>query len=101
MKRPAQKSSAKKSPRKPAPSRTNVSRNARRLRREFFARQAEHLFFVENPNEGTPAERERAQRRFEQIEAKVAGKTFLAATLEVKAAAALAELDGDDSEGEE
>jgi hypothetical protein len=86
--------------RKPVPSRTKISRAARRLRRDFFTRQAEYVFFLDNPTAGTPDEIARAKKRFEAIEAKVDGVTFLAAKLEVKPALALAELEGDD-EGEE
>lgn len=80
--------------------RTKVSRRARYIRRKFFATQIELEFLRANPKATTPAELSRVEKRYASIEAQFKGLPKLARRLEVPAAVALAELDGDD-EGEE
>lgn len=83
-------------------SRTKVSRTARYIRREFFARQMELEFCLDNPSETTPEETQRAQRRFDTIKARFEALPRLAARLEVSAKLAQAELDGaDDDDGDD
>lgn len=80
-------------------SRTKVSRNARYVRREFFARQMELDFLLENPTEATADELARAQRRFETIKAKLSALPR-AQRLECSPKAAQAELDAANEDGE-
>lgn len=81
--------------------RTKVSRHARYVRRQFFARQME-VEFLKSSKSATPAEIARAEARLATIEAQFTKLPKLARRLEVSPAAAARELaeDGED-EGEE
>lgn len=95
------KSATKKSRRnqKKTLGRTKVSRRARYIRREFFARQME-LDFLKS-SKAPVAEIEAAQRRFDSIQSQFNTLPKLARRLEVSPTVAARELDGEDEDGEE